>query len=127
MKQRTLSQWSHLRQRLRPRLLIEEPHPALRRAEFRRFEDAGFRVALCSGLCDEHPCPLVEGSDCRPAELADVAAAHRRRRPDLPIVVQIPRRDPTRCPPGCLPDHVPASVDGQIRALWRALDRRPAV
>lgn len=136
MKQRTLSSWSEVRHRQRPRVLVEDPHPALQVAEFRFFEDAGFDVAVCSGPEEANPCPLAEGGECRLAELADVVvmgpgmAPHRaavaaemhRRRPDVPIVVQIPRGDPGQCPPGCIPEYTPASVDGQIRSLWKALD-----
>jgi len=72
MKQRTFSPWSELRHRQRPRLLIEDPSPALQGAEFRRFEDSGFDVALCTGPDEGHGCPLENGDDCRLAELADV-------------------------------------------------------
>jgi hypothetical protein len=137
MKQRTLRPWSEARHRQRRRVLIEDPHPALQVAEFRSFEDAGFDVAVCSGPGEGASCPLEEGGDCRLAELADVVvmgpgmAAHRaavaaemhRRRPDVPVVVQIPRGDPGECPPGCVAQYTPASVDGQIRFLWKALDR----
>jgi len=126
--------------RRRPRLLIEDPSPALQLAECRLFEEAGLDVAVCSGPGDGDPCPLTGGGTCRLAEEADlvlmgpgmagsrteVAAALHRRRPDLPVLVQVPRSDPGRCPPGCIPDYYPASVDGQIRSVWRALDRRPA-
>jgi hypothetical protein len=141
MKQRVFSPWSELRHQQRPRLLIEDPSPALEPVEFRRFEDSGFDVAWCSGPSEGHACPLEKGGDCRLVELADavlmgpgmaghraeVAAAIQHRRPGIPIVVQIPRGDPAQCPPGCITEFVPASVDGQIRAVWRALDRRPAV
>jgi hypothetical protein len=125
----------------RPRLLVEDPSPALHVAEFRRFQDAGFDVALCGGPgTGVDGCPLVEGGACQLADTADivlvgpgmagcraeVAAAHHRRRPDLPVVVQVPRTDPGQCPTGCIPDYYPGSVDGQIRSLWRALDRWPA-
>ena len=137
MHQHTTGPWSETQHGRRPRLLIEDPSPVFEVAEFRRFEDAGFDVAVCSGPDEAHRCPLTEGGDCRLAELADVvligpgmaphrgeiAAAHRRRRPDLPLVVQVPRDDPGQCPPGFFAGYVPASVDGQIRSLWRALDR----
>jgi hypothetical protein len=136
VKQRTLSPWSDVRHRQRPRVLVEDPHPALQVAEFRSFEDAGFDVAVCSGPGESNPCPLEEGGECRLAELADVVvmgpgmAPHRaavaaemlRRRPDVPIVVQIPRGDPGQCPPGCIAQYTPISVDGQIRSVWRALE-----
>jgi hypothetical protein len=124
----------------RPRLLVEDPDPALHVAEFRRFHDAGFDVALCGGPGDDSDrCPLVHGGECRLAEEADVvligpgmascrddvAAAHHRLRPDLPVVVQVPRSDPDQCPTGCIPDCYPSSVDGQIRSLWRAVETGP--
>jgi hypothetical protein len=137
VKQRTDSAWSEDRNRQRPRLLIEDSHPALQVAEFRRFEDAGFDVALCTGPDEGSPCPLEHGGECRLAELADVvvmgpgmaphqtgvAAAIHRRRPDVPVVVQVPRGVPDQCPPGCITQYVPSSIDGQIRSVWRALDR----
>jgi hypothetical protein len=57
-----------------------------------------------------------------------VVRALHRRRPDLPVVVEMPRHGSETAPKGCVPLRVPASVDGQIRAVWRALDRpaRPA-
>ena len=137
MKQRTLSPWSEARNRQRPRVLIEDPDPVLQGAEFRCFEDAGFDVAVCTGPGNGDACPLEEGGDCRLAELADVvvmgpgmaphraevAAEMQRRRPGVPIVVQIPRGDPGQCPPGCIAEYTPMSVDGQIHSLWSALDR----
>ena len=139
MKQRPFSPWSELRHQQRPRLLIEDPSPALELAEFRSFTDSGFDVACCSGPSEGQPCPLTKGGDCRLVEVADVvlmgpgmachraevAAAIHRRRPGAPVVVQIPREDPGQCPPGCIAEYVPASVDGQIRAVWRALDTPP--
>jgi len=125
------------RGRCRPRLLIEDPCPALQPVEFRRFEEAGFDVALCAGPGDGETCPLVAGRQCRLAEDADlvligpglvrrgeIAAAHHERRPRLPVVAQVPRTDPGQCPAGCIADYSPASVDGEIRSLWRALDQR---
>lgn len=125
----------------RARLLVEDPSPALHVAEFRRFQEAGFDVAVCAGPgAETDGCPLLHGGVCELADLADivlmgpgmagcraeVAAAHHRHRPDLPVVVQVPRTDPGQCPTGCIPDYYPGSVDGQIRSLWRALDRWPA-
>ena len=137
MRQRPFHQWSeHPR---RPRLLIEDPSPALELAEFRAYDDSGFDVALCSGPRDGEACPLTIGGECGLAEEADVvlmgpgmaglraevADALHRRRPDLPVVVQVPRHDPGQCPPGCIANCYPASVDGQVRSVWRALDDRP--
>jgi hypothetical protein len=125
----------------RARLLVEDPSPALHVAEFRRFHDAGFDVALCTGPgAEADGCPLVHGERCQLADEADVvlmgpgmagcrdevATAHHRHRPDLPIVVQVPRADPDQCPAGCIADYYPGSVDGQIRSLWRAVNPWPA-
>jgi hypothetical protein len=129
--------WSEVRDRRRPRLLVEDPHAAFEVAEFRCFEDAGFDVAVCTGPGEGVPCPLEEGADCRLAELADVVvmgpgmAPHRaavaaemhRRRPEVPVVVQMRRDDPGQCPPGCIAQYAPASIEGQIRSVWNALDR----
>jgi len=140
MQQRPFGSWSEPHTRRRPRLLIEDPSPALEVAEFRSFEDSGFDVALCRGPAEGDPCPLTKGCDCRLVDDADVvlmgpgmadhraevAAAIHRRRPGLPVVVQIPRHEGASCPPGCVADEYPASVGGQVRAVWRALDGRPA-
>ena len=140
MKQRPFSPWSEVRQSPRPRLLVEDPSPAVELAEFRFFEASGFDVALCSGPCEGQPCPLTKGEECRLVDQADVvlmgpgmagyraevASAIHDRRPDLPVVVQVPRADPDQCPPDCIPNYYPVSVDGQIRSLWRALEQRPA-
>jgi hypothetical protein len=141
MEQRDFSPWSELGHS-RPRLLIEDPDPALRMADFSLFTESGLDVALCSGPSAEEPCPLVEAGECRLADAADVvlmgpgmagqrhevAAALRGRRPALPVLVEVPRQGTETAPEGCTPLRVPASVDGQIRAVWRALDRpaRPA-
>jgi hypothetical protein len=136
MKRRMLNPWSEVGHGPRPRLLIEDPHPVLQVADFRWFEDAGFDVAVCSGPGEGDPCPLGEGGACRLAELADVvmmgagmaphreavAAAMHRSRPDVPVVVQMPREDPGPCPPGCIAQYTPTTVNGQIRSLWKALD-----
>jgi len=123
--------------RTRLLLFVEEPSPALGVAEFRRFEEAGFDLALCSGPCEGRVCPLKKGGDCRLVDVADlvvmgpgvaghrakVAAAIQHTRPGLPIVVQMLRGDSGQCPPACVPSYYPVSVDGQIRSLWRALER----
>ena len=135
MRQRGAGEWGP-RHGQRARLLIEDPDPGLQVSEFRSFEEAGFDVALCSGPGEGDVCPLEEGGECRLAELADIIlmgpgmAPHRaalageihRRRPDLPVVVQIPRGRSDQCPPGCSALECPSSVGGQIRALERALD-----
>jgi len=136
MEQRAFSPWSHAGQ-VRPRLLIEDPDGALQVSDFRLFEEAGLDVALCHGPAPCDPCPLVTKGNCQLAAEADVvligsgmapyrdevAAAHRRTRPDLPVVVAVRRHDGEVPPPDCVPLTVPSSVAGQIRAVWRALDR----
>lgn len=119
----------------RPRLLIEDDHPALAVSDFSVFRDAGLDVAFCSGPGDDPgECPLLRGRRCALVDGADVvlhglspgtgiAAAIRRERPDLPVLVQQPRRpdgtaDPV--PNGCLPLHYPCSVRGQADAVLRA-------
>jgi len=118
-----------------PRLLIEDSHPALAISDFSLFRDAGFDVAFCSGPGgDPADCPLVRGQRCVLVDGADVvlhgldaetgvAAAIRRQRPQLPVVVEQRRQqagaaDPV--PGGCIPLGFPCSVPGQIDALLRA-------
>lgn len=101
MEQRDFSPWSQFGHS-RPRLLIEDPDPALRVADSSLFTESGLDVALCSG-------PSAD-------EL-------HRRRPALPVLVEVPRHGTETAPGSCVPLRLPASVDGQIRAVWRALDR----
>ena len=136
MEQRAFSPWSRAGQ-VRPRLLIEDPDRALQVSDFRLFEEAGLEVALCRGPSPSEPCPLITEGHCRLAEEADVvligpgtergrtelAAAHRRTRPVLPVVVAVRRDDGDVPPAGCVPLTVPASVNGQIGTVWRALER----
>ena len=141
MYQRRFSPSAPWHRHHRPRLLIEDPDPALQVAEFRLYEEAGFDVALCAGPCEEEECPLTAGRDCELVDAADlvlmgpgmgdhraeVAAAILRQRPALPIVAQVPRSAPDQCPIGCVAGYYPVSVEGQVRLLWKALDReRPA-
>jgi hypothetical protein len=119
----------------RPRLLIEDDHPALAISDFSLFQDAGFDVAFCPGPGgDPQACPLLRGQRCRLVAGADVvlhgldpglgvAAAIRQQRPGLPVVAE------HRCgesgsagavPAGCVPLRYPCSVRGQIDALLRA-------
>lgn len=136
MFQRRFSSSAPWHRHHRPRLLIEDPDPALQVAEFRLFEEAGFDVALCAGPCEGDECSLIAGRGCELVDAADlvlmgpgmrdhraeVADAILHQRPALPIVAQVPRSAPEQCPPGCVPGYYPVSVDGQIRLLWRALD-----
>jgi len=120
---------------LRPRLLVEDDRPALAICDFSVFRDAGLEVAFCSGPGDDPgACPLLLGQRCTLVDLADVvlhglspglgiAAAIRRQRPELPVVVEQARYqdgtvDPV--PAGCIPLRYPCSVRGQADALLRA-------
>jgi hypothetical protein len=120
----------------RPRLLIEDGHPALAISDFSLFRDAGFDVAFCSGPGDEPgACPLLRGQQCPLVAGADVvlhgldpavgiAAAIRRQRPELPVVVEQRRPEAGSAgtvPAGCVPLGYPCSVSGQVDALLRAV------
>jgi hypothetical protein len=137
MKQRIPRAWSspHPSGR-RPRLLIEDGHPALAISDFSLFRDAGFDVAFCSGPGDEPgACPLLRGQQCPLVAGADVvlhgldpavgiAAAIRRQRPELPVVVEQRRPEAGSAgtvPAGCVPLGYPCSVSGQVDALLRAV------
>jgi hypothetical protein len=119
----------------RPRLLVEDDRPALAVSDFSLFREAGLDVAYCSGPGDDPgACPLLRGQRCALVDRADVvlhglspelgiAAAIRRQRPELPVVVEQQRHqdgttDPV--PAGCLPLRYPCSVRGQADALLRA-------
>jgi hypothetical protein len=98
----------------RPRVLIEDDHPALAISDFSLFEQAGLDVAFCSGPSeDPRVCPLLRGAPCQVLAHAEAVAEQRRGAGgDLP-------------PEGCAPLPYPSSVKGQIDAVWRALaDRR---
>lgn len=125
----------------RPRVLIEDDHPALAISDFSLFEQAGFDVAFCSGPGrDLTACPLLRGEQCPLATHADavlhgldpelgIAAAIRRQRPGMPVVVKQRRRasgSRQPAPEGCISLPFACSVKGQIDALWRALASRPA-
>jgi hypothetical protein len=139
MEQRDFKSWPPGR-RGRPRLLIEDSDPALRIADFHRFVEAGVDVALCSGPDKGEGCPLVEVGDCALAASADVvlmgrevgesreaiASAHRRHHPDVPVIAKVARQGTGTVPEGCVPLPVPISVDGEIRAVWRAVERADA-
>jgi len=119
-----------------PRLLIEDGHPALAISDFSLFRDAGFDVAFCSGPGDEPgACPLLRGQQCPLVAEADVvlhgldpalgiATAIRRRRPELPVVVEQRRAragSAGAVPAGCVPLGYPCSVSGQVDAVGRAV------
>lgn len=123
----------------RPRVLIEDDHPALAISDFSMFEQAGFDVAFCSGpdgdpaacpVLHGRPCPLLMGADVVLHGLDSVlgvAAAIRRQSPGVPVVVEQHRRADGSLPPvpeGCVRLAFPCSVRGQTDALWRALASR---
>lgn len=125
----------------RPRILIEDDHPALAMSDFSLFEQAGLDVAYCSGPGhDLAACPLLRGQQCPVLASADavlhgldpalgIAAAIRRQRPGIPVVAEQHRRTDGSSPPvpdGCTPLAYPCSVKGQIDALWRSLTSWPA-
>jgi len=115
----------------RPRLLIEDTHPALEISDFAAFRDAGFDVAYCSGPGGTpRVCPLLRGADCDVLAGADVvlhgldaaagvAADIRWWHPELPVVVKTDA-DP---PEGCTAIPTCCSVKGQVDAVRRALPR----
>lgn len=125
----------------RPRVLIEDDHPALAVSDFSLFQQAGFDVAFCSGPGpDPAACPLRRGEGCPAVGGADavlhnldpglgIAAGIRSRFPGLPVIVAQCRRPDGSLPPvppGCTPLAYPCSVKGQIAALWQALTGGPA-
>ncbi len=138
MKQRaSRSEWlSPHRSGYRPRLLIEDDRPALAISDFSLFHDAGFSVAFCSGPGDDpHACPVLNGQACPLLTAADVvlhgldpalgiAAAIRRQRPRLPVVIEQRRYEDGsdgEVPDGCLPLRYASSVRGQVAAVRQAL------
>jgi hypothetical protein len=124
----------------RPRVLIEDSHPALAISDFSLFEQAGFDVAFCSGpgpdlaacpLLHDQPCPVLARADAVLHDLdpgLGVAAAIRHRRPEVPVLAAQRRRADgslPAVPQGCIPHVFPSSVKGQIDALWQVLLSRP--
>ncbi len=123
----------------RPRVLVEDGHPALAISDFSIFTEAGFDVAYCSGPGDGPAgCPLQRGEECEILDGADVvlhgldqsldlAAAIHERHPEAGVVVEQRRHadgsvDPV--PEGCTALVFPCSVTAQLDALRRALARR---
>jgi len=99
MKQRVPGRtWYSASERRRPRLLIEDDHPALEISDFAAFRDAGFDVAFCSGPGGApESCPLLGGADCDVLAGADVVlhglegglvADIRWWHPELPVIVK---------------------------------------
>jgi hypothetical protein len=122
----------------RPRVLVEDDHPALAISDFSLLQDAGFDVAYCSGPGHSpRDCPILRGQQCDVLAGADailhgldpglgIAAAIRRRHPHIAVVAeQHARADgrPEAVADGCTPLISPCSVHGQIDALRQALAR----
>lgn len=125
----------------RPRVLVEDDHRSLAISDFSMFDKAGFDVAVCSGPGGSpRDCPLLRGQECAAVAGADavlhgldpelgIAAAIRRRHPDVVVVVEQQRRADgslPMVPDGCVPLVYPCSVNGQVDALRRALASRRA-
>jgi hypothetical protein len=129
MKQRVPGRtWYSASERRRPRLLIEDDHPALEISDFAAFRDAGFDVAFCSGPgVAPESCPLLGGANCDVLAGADVVlhglegglvANIRWWHPELPVIAK-----GGTTAGGC--SGVPAccSVKGQVDAVRRALSK----
>jgi hypothetical protein len=125
----------------RPRVLVEDDHPALAISDFSVFQAAGFDVAYCSGPGhDRSGCPLLRGQRCDLLAGADavlhgldpgigIAAAIRRWQPGIAVVAQQRRRGDgslEEIAEGCEPLSYPCSVKGQIDVLRHALANRRA-
>ena len=125
----------------RPRVLVEDDHPALAISDFSRFQEAGFDVAFCSGPGHTpEDCPLLRGAECEVLASADavlhgldsklgVAAAIRRRHPEIPVVAEQRRGEDGSLEPvpeGCVPLVYACSVKGQVDALRREIADRPS-
>ncbi|MBI2168884.1 MAG: hypothetical protein HYU28_05205 [Actinobacteria bacterium] len=143
MLQRTSPHWRSGHHGDRPRVLVEDPHGALRDADFSAFLNAGFEVALCTGPDSESECPLVASGECGLVDAADVVLfglgttdertrsilrSLRQRFPETPVVVEVPRTGnpaggpaEAELPDNCVALAFPASVEGQMRALWDAV------
>jgi hypothetical protein len=120
----------------RPRLLIEDDHPALAISDFSLYEEAGFDIAYCSGPgANAGDCPLLQGKDCAVLAGADavlhgldpglgIAEAIQQKHPGITVVVEQYRHADGSLdapPAGCVPVVYPCSVRGQVDAVRRAL------
>jgi hypothetical protein len=120
----------------RPRLLIEDDHPALAISDFSMYQEAGFDIAYCSGPgADAGDCPLLQGKDCAALAGADavlhgldpglgIAEEIRRQHPGITVVVEQYRHangSLDTLPAGCVPVVYPCSVKGQVDAVRRAV------
>jgi hypothetical protein len=137
MYQRTVHRSRAGTDRRRPpwRLLVESPEPGIDIDNFDAFRYAGFEVTVCEGpASDVRECPVVRGESCPlmseadvvmfdladdPARRAEVLAAMRATRPDLPIVVRSagPLPETAR---GCPAILTTTSINGQVSALRKA-------
>ncbi len=122
----------------RPRVLVEDDHPALAISDFSLFEQAGFDVAFCTGPGDDPAaCPALRAEQCPVLAGADVVLhgldprlgvpkAIRRQCPATPVLLRRHCADggsePVR---GCVLLAPQCSVRGQIEALRRALAQTP--
>jgi hypothetical protein len=137
MRQQIQAGWSRKRRPNRVRVLIEEPSAALRLSDFALFEEAGLDVALCHGPDDREPCPLVLQGECPLALGADVviigsglhghdrqelAKAWQHHHPGTPILAEVSVARAEEPPPGCRSLPSPSSVQGQISAIWHAVE-----
>lgn len=138
MKQRVPTRTWHSPGRAgrRPRVLVEDDHPALAISDFSLLQAAGFDVAYCSGPGDNPgDCPLVRGQPCHLLAGADavlhglhpalgIAAAIRLRHPGITVVAkQRHHADGSveAVPEGCEALCYECSVKGQIDAMRQAL------
>jgi hypothetical protein len=129
MKQRVPGRtWYSASGHRRPRLLIEDDHPALEISDFAAFRDAGFDVAFCSGPGGAPAsCPLLGGADCDVLAGADVvlhglegglAANIRWWHPEVQVIVK-----GGTTAGGCSAVPACCSVKGQVDAVRRALPK----
>jgi hypothetical protein len=122
------------------RLLVESPDPVIAVSEFDAYHRAGFDVTVCEGPTgDARECPIVRGEPCPlvteadvvlfdldgdPRRRAEVLAAVRANRPELPIVVCSTAPAPAAV--GDCPAIRPTtSLNGQVAALRKAVLRWP--
>jgi hypothetical protein len=122
----------------RPRVLVETADRALLISDFRFLLEAGFDVATWAGPShDTSLCTVLRGEECELVVKSDVvlhaldpdphiAAIVKARHPDLPVLVQRPKRQdgvPIPVPEGCVPLDMPSSVGGQLEAIRLAAGR----